>query len=186
MALGDNVDEWTRLLAKRFRQPSNVAIDAMLHEKFTMRDAASHREPREFAAKMLRSAKDAGLAEAKVQLDIVYNGIDLELRRDIRRPTDKTTVNEFLTELDDRKHEWWAYAARHRGSNVNNGGQGQNNRQGRLAYEARSSGQAGQYGQYGPNRAGYQPFRQGFQSYGNAYGSTYGNTRPPFNSYQNN
>lgn len=105
MALGDNVDEWTRLLAKRFRQPSNVAIDAMLHEKFTMRDAASHREPREFAAKMLRSAKDAGLAEAKVQLDIVYNSIDLELRRDIRRPTDKTTVNKFLTELDDRKYK---------------------------------------------------------------------------------
>ncbi|MCJ1226973.1 hypothetical protein MMC12_003628 [Toensbergia leucococca] len=108
--LGNDVTEWTRLLIARFKQPSNLAIDAMLNEKFTMRDASNHREPREFTVKMLRSAKDAGLSIVKVQLDIVYNGIDLELRRDIPRLTDHTTVNDFLQSLDDRKHEWWMYS----------------------------------------------------------------------------
>ncbi|MCJ1226788.1 hypothetical protein MMC12_003442 [Toensbergia leucococca] len=70
-ALGDGVTEWTRLLLTRFKQPSNVAIESMLQEKFTLKDASNHREPGEFAVKMLRSAKDAGLSDIKVQLDII-------------------------------------------------------------------------------------------------------------------
>ena len=54
----------------------------------------------------------------KNQLDIIYNGLDLEFRRDVKRPEDATTINSFLTSLDDCKHEWWAYASRHGGRNA--------------------------------------------------------------------
>ena len=41
----------------------------------------------------------------KNQLDIVYNDIDLELRRNIKKPKDAITINLFLMTLNDCKHE---------------------------------------------------------------------------------
>ena len=98
----------------RFKQPSYIAINAVLRERYTMTDAGNRREPREYAQKILRSAKDAGMTNVKNQLDIVFNGIDLELRRDIKPPDVGSTINAYLTAMDDCKHTWWAYATRHR------------------------------------------------------------------------
>ena len=110
--LGDELEEWTKLLVKRFKQPSFVAMESLLKETYTMRDAAAKREPRDFASRMLRTAKDAGIKDVLPQLDMIYTNIDLNLRMFLVRPTDKSTVETFLSELDDRKYEWWAYAAR--------------------------------------------------------------------------
>ncbi|KAM0795128.1 hypothetical protein BDR22DRAFT_872332 [Usnea florida] len=85
---GESVDEWATLLIARFKEPATVAIDAVLRERYTMRDAAARREPREYAQKILRSAKDAGMTLVKNQVEIIYSGIDLELRRsDAKNPT---------------------------------------------------------------------------------------------------
>ena len=50
--LGDGVEEWATLLRARFKEPTTVAIDVVLRECYTMRDAASRREPREYAQKI--------------------------------------------------------------------------------------------------------------------------------------
>ena len=118
--LGNKLDEWERLLVDRFKAPSNVAIESLLKERYTLRDASSRREPREYAQKILRTSKDAGLTNVKNQLDMIYNGLDPELRRDVRRPRDSTKLNDFLEELDDFKHDWWTYAHRH-GSRFDHG-----------------------------------------------------------------
>ena len=109
---GNDLGEWSSLLVSRFKQPSHVAIDAVLRERYTMHDAGNRREPREYAQKILRSAKDAGLIGVKNQLDIIYNGMDPELRRDLKKPRERTKLNDFLEELDDFKHDWWTYAHR--------------------------------------------------------------------------
>ena len=106
-----SIGQWERLLLRRFQQPSNIAMDAILHEKYTIRDAANRREPREYVQKMLRSAKDAGMTSVQNQLDIIYNGIDNEVRQsDLRRPKEGTTLSEFLQDMDECKHDWWARA----------------------------------------------------------------------------
>ena len=157
----NNLDEWSTLLAGRFKKPSHVAIDAVLRERYTMHDASIRREPREYAQKILRSAKDAGMTSIKNQLDIVFNGIDLELRRDIKPPEEGCAINPYLTAMDNCKHTWWAYASRHRNTATSHGSLRQ---QARPSYDSRPSNNFGQYNN--PNRTGNQsnPFRPGYQT----------------------
>lgn len=44
--LGNRLDEWERMLVDGFNTPTNVAIDSLLKEHHTLRDASSRREPR--------------------------------------------------------------------------------------------------------------------------------------------
>ena len=81
--LGNRLEEWERMLIERFKAPTNIAIDSLLKEKYTLRDASNHREPREYAQKILRAAKDAKFVDVRNQLDVIYNGVDSELRRDL-------------------------------------------------------------------------------------------------------
>ena len=187
--LGDSVDEWSTLLIARFKEPSNVAIDAVLRERYSLRDANSKREPREYAQKILRSAKDAGMSIVKTQLDIVYNGIDLELRRDIKKPGADATVNSFLKELDECKHEWWAYASRH-GKNAGAAGSQASRQQNRAAdnrgnYNQFPRQQGPGYGQqsYGQQSYGRQPFQPYYQPYYQSSSSRQFNSP---NAYSNN
>lgn len=61
---------------------------------------------------MLRTAKDAGINDTASQLDMIDTNIDLSLRMHVQRPIEKFSIELFLTELDDRKYEWWAYASK--------------------------------------------------------------------------
>ena len=89
-----------------------MAIDTILYTKYTMRDVASRRELREYTQKIIRSAKDTRIIRVQNQLDIIYNSLDLKLRRNIKRPTGGASLNIFIIELDEYKHEWWTYANR--------------------------------------------------------------------------
>ncbi len=155
----DRASEWSQALATRLKGPTNVAIDAILCERYPMKDAAAHREPREYAQKIPSSAKDANMISVLYQLDIIYNGLDLELRRDIKRPDDKSTINSFLAGMDDSKHEWWAYYRHGRipGTPL---GITQGNRQPRLPDNNRGDNQfqSRQYQQWQGPGFGRQPF----------------------------
>lgn len=167
--LGTKLDEWERMLITRFKQPTNVAIDQALRERYTLRDASNHREPREYAQKILRSAKDANLTTVGNHLDIIYNGLDSELRRDIRRPKADTTLEEFLGTLDDAKYDWWTYASR---GNRSSGGNSS-----AVPRPSRNERPAGN-GQYMP--------RQGFQSSGYQPNFQRQPYYPNFSNFQNN
>lgn len=194
---GKDLDEWSKLLIKRFKQPSFVAMESLLKESYTLKDASAKREPREFAQRMLRAAKDAGINDTAPQLDMIYTNIDLNLRMYLQRPTDKSSVDSFLTDLDDRKYEWWAYASR----KVD--GHPYRSEKPRHNVAQRPAMNQGQYSR--PPFAGggmpYRPMGEGFQGQRPFYGSNnpYGSgkpvlpsrpflpTRPPFNpAYQGN
>jgi len=50
------------------------------------------------------------LNNVKNQLDIIYNVIDLKLRRNIKRLNDQITLNSFMLNINNCKHEWWVLA----------------------------------------------------------------------------
>ncbi len=84
----------------------------MLNEKYTLQDAFNRRESRSFAQKIIQAVKDVKLNNVKNQLDIMYNVIDLKLLQDIKRSNDQITLNSFMSDIDDCKHEWWVIAFR--------------------------------------------------------------------------
>ena len=89
-----------------------MAAEVVLRERYTIRNAATHREPHEYAQRILQFAKDARFTDLRNQLDI--NGIDADLRRDIRRPKDSTRLDEFMSDLDEFKYDCLTYTSRHR------------------------------------------------------------------------
>lgn len=144
-------------------------MESLLRETYIMRDASSKREPRDFAQRMLRTAKDAGINDVGLQLDMIYTNIDLSLRMYLQRLTDKSTIDSFLIELDDRKYEWWAFANKkldssyrsERAPNRNNGQRPfQNQNQGQYPFRQPFSGMS-----YRPGGDSY-PYNESNNPYG--------------------
>lgn len=42
----------------------------------------------------------------------MYNVIDLKLQQDIKRSNNQITLNSFMSDINDCKHEWWVIAFR--------------------------------------------------------------------------
>ena len=80
-----------------------------------MDDARRRREPVEYAQVITRAARSAEMSVYN-QIFLIYNGLDLEFRRDLTLPTENTDMNAFLTEMENKKEIWWALGARHRGT----------------------------------------------------------------------
>lgn len=109
---GAGIEEWERLLLKRFKQSLSMAMDMLANEKYTMEDACECREPREYSAKIIRAARDADMAAELNIMSLIYNGFDVEFRRDLLIPSTSLALDTFLQTMDDRKHLWWELAAR--------------------------------------------------------------------------
>ena len=69
-----------------------------------MRDAASKRELRKYATKILRYAKDASLTIIKNQLNIIFNRVDIKFQKDLFKPDKGIIINSYLISLNDRKY----------------------------------------------------------------------------------
>ena len=76
----------------------------MLHERYVSKDVVNRRELREYAQKTTRSTKDAGFSLARHQSDLIYNGVNVELRRNIKRPGIGFDLNGFLIDLNECKY----------------------------------------------------------------------------------
>ena len=77
--LRNRLGEWERMLVDRFKTPTNVAIDSLLKELYTLRDASSRREPREYAQRILRTVRNAKLTDFANQLDFIFDELELTL-----------------------------------------------------------------------------------------------------------
>ena len=113
---------------------------------YTLGNATNRKEPREYAQKIIRAARNANLPVPN-QLDIIYNGLDLDLRRDIKRSRADATINSFLTELDECKHNWWGYTKK-----SIRGQPGQAPKSANRPVDSRYDNQRGGYNQYNQSR----------------------------------
>ena len=108
--LGEGVDEWVAALLKRYKESASSAMTTLTTAKYTMEDARRKREPLEYAILISRAAKATDMSVLS-QVTLIYNGIELELRRDLSKPTEATTMESCLQELEDNKELWWDLAA---------------------------------------------------------------------------
>lgn len=109
--LGTGVDEWARVLHKRFKESASSAMATITRERYTMEDARRKREPMEYAHVITRAAKAAEIT-THAQIFLLYNGLELEFRRDLAKLTDSTTIEAFLQDMEDNKEIWWDLGAR--------------------------------------------------------------------------
>lgn len=177
------IEEWYRLLLARWKQPRSQGMSVLLREKYSMQDAARHREPREFAQTIMRAAQNADMGVMKDHILLIWNGLDTEFQRDIPEPDTNTDYNKFLESLDKRKYQWWEHASRHARQVPAQQSQRKDFRDRPSGYQSRQS-QPFQR-QYQPNayQNNQQYPRQWKPSYGNAYQS---NQAPAYQSNQGN
>ena len=140
----EELSEWISLLHDRFKQSTNVVMNSLIQQRYTLRNVASQRESREYAQKIIRLAKNVDMINVLNQLNLIYNDIDIDVRIDtLRRLKDSITINEMLSDMNEFKHDWWAKAVKLR-SNINI----QNNRNQLSRQNVRSQ----QFDQYNNNR----------------------------------
>ena len=141
----EELSEWISLLHDRFKQSTNVAMNSLMQQRYTLRDVAAQRESREYAQKIIRLAKNADMINVLNQLDLIYNDIDIDVRADtLRRFKNNTTINEMLSDMNEFKHDWWVKVAKLRN---NTDDQNNNNRNQLLRQDVRFQ----QFDQYNNN-----------------------------------
>ena len=136
--LGKGLEEWERSLLKKWRELPSTAMSIVTKERYTMDDSRRKREPFEFAQMLIRAAKSATMPVFS-QIYLIYNGLELEFRRDLSKPTESTTIDVFLQELEDNKEIWWDIGARST----------------RAGYQLQSANRTGNQRPYGTQAAQY-------------------------------
>jgi hypothetical protein len=99
----ENVDEWVQALIARFKTQATTTTANLLKKRYTLTNAERNRESREYAQKVIRWVKFAKMFSSFNQLNIVYNEINAELRRDLKKSSKNTTINDYLQLLNDYK-----------------------------------------------------------------------------------
>ena len=99
-------------MLERFGPTKALGMATIIKERYTLNDAARHRESCEYAMTIVRAAKIAKLGETHNHLDVIWNGLDVEFQSDIASPTIHTELNDMLLAMDLRKNQWWTKAAR--------------------------------------------------------------------------
>ncbi len=79
-------------------------MTSLIKKKYTMKNARRRRESREYAEIILRAAKSADLTSEISQIFLIYNDIDVKFQRDISMSKANIKLNNFLTDLNDRKN----------------------------------------------------------------------------------
>ena len=109
----ENINHWNKKLLKRFKKSTDVFINVILKERYTMKNARRNRKFREYAFKILRTIKFAKLKSISNQVAIIYNDFDIKFRRDFTKSINVITLESFFKEMNDFKKIWWQLTYRH-------------------------------------------------------------------------
>jgi hypothetical protein len=88
----------------RFKTQVITTTVNLLRERYTLTNAEKNRESRKYAQKIIKWVKFAKLTSSFNQLNIVYNEIDAELKRDLKKSFKNTTIDDYLQFLNDCKN----------------------------------------------------------------------------------
>jgi DNA-binding transcriptional MerR regulator len=112
----ENMNEWVQTFIARFKTEVTTTTINLLKKRYTLTNAERNRESREYAQKIIRWVKFAKMTSTFNQLNIVYNEIDAELRRDLKKSFKDTTIDDYLQFLNDCKNIWWFLVKRNQKS----------------------------------------------------------------------
>ncbi len=103
----ESVNKWVQNLINQFKTQVTTITINFLRERYIMTNVARNRESREYAQKIIEWAKLIEMFNFFNQLNIVYNDIDSELKRDLKKWTKDITIEDYLQLLNDCKNIWW-------------------------------------------------------------------------------
>ena len=184
----DGVKEWCNALEARFRDSPGKSLATLEAVRYSVKDARARRDPAEYVSTIVLHAKNAGIATTEAaQVLLAYEHMDGELRLNLPRPTDSSTIPSLLEELRHQKDIWFdIYGTSEMRSS---GSRQESSRHGKQPQ--------GQYGSSSPRNLNsqnpFRPYGNGF-SFGGPY-RPYGSSNPyygnrPFvpygGNYQNN
>ena len=104
--MGEGLNTWCQALVQRFKESQSVALSKFTTERFTLSNVRNHRQPSHYIQSIIRYAKGANMDSIYNQLTFAYNDLDLDLRRDIQRSTESTTILSFTLALEAKKKVW--------------------------------------------------------------------------------
>lgn len=96
---------WYSTLISRWKMPTSVALATLTSSSYGLRELR-HQSPRAWIQQMLHCAKAANFDSTHNQLTIIWNGLDVTLRRDIPEPDMSTTLSMFLGHIDSKTAIW--------------------------------------------------------------------------------
>ena len=123
--LGEGVDEWVRILQNRFKETAAEAMKTLTTTRYTYEDARRHHDPVDYALTITRAAKSTQ-SSLYSQLYLIYNGLETEFRRDLTVPSEATTMDSLIREIEVKKEIWWDLA-KSRGHTASSGYSGNRN-----------------------------------------------------------
>ena len=107
------IDEWIRILLKKFKQSFETVLATVIRKKYTMKDVKKRRKPVEYAQIIIKAAKSAEMSVYN-QIYLIFNDLDVEFQRNLNIPTETTELDAFLQELNLKKKIWWTLKSRSR------------------------------------------------------------------------
>ena len=103
----NDIDEWCKVLLKRFKESIGVALAHLTAEKYTLADARNKREPSGYVQTVIRHAKSANINNVENQLTFAYQGIAADLRAFVDPPSATMSMSSFIQILKLKKNTWF-------------------------------------------------------------------------------
>ena len=118
MRYDDAIDHWTTQLLESFKESTHVFMNTIIRKLYTMKDARRRRKSKEYATKILRAVKSTELESMTNQVAIIYNELNVEFWRDLKKSINVLSIDSFLREMNEIKKIWWQLA--HRNNYIEN------------------------------------------------------------------
>ena len=99
------LERWIRALINRFQPDSGDAFNKIQTIKYTVQDAREGRHPAPFVQQINRAAKTLKMPQ-HTRLEWAWRALDPELQMDIDCPTEDTTVDKFIKQIESKRETW--------------------------------------------------------------------------------
>ena len=104
----NGVKEWCDALEARFRDSPGKSLTLLKQIRYTVKDVRDKKDPSDFVSSIVLNSKNAGIATTEsTQVLLAYKHIAGELRRDLPRPNESSTIASLLQELRHQKDIWF-------------------------------------------------------------------------------
>lgn len=102
---------WYSTLIDRWRMQTSVALATLTSSSFGLHDIR-HQSPRAWIQQMLHCAKAANFDSTHNQLTMIWNRLNVNIRRDIPEPLPHTSLAQFFKHIDSKTSIWREMADR--------------------------------------------------------------------------
>ena len=106
LARARDCEEWTIELVKRFKMKTSTSLIKIYQTTYGLAEARRGVLARQHANNILKLTKSAEIDAVKARLNYVYMSFAYEFKQDLRGPTDTSTIEDYLNDLDDRQETW--------------------------------------------------------------------------------